>query len=127
MKLYFTVNMFFVVNIQNYLMCTLHIGKIIIYTYTHLDNMCMLISAKKKIGTFIYFEDIDSSSNLFLVEEPLKIFFISRGNPSHENEYKTKRRLVLQGDYSNIDNFRTKIPAIFRDNLVFVSRNFKIF
>ena len=80
----------------------------------------MLISAKKnQVKTFIYIEDIDSSSNLFLVEEPVKQFFISPGNPTYENENKTKRRLVLHGDYSNIANCQTKIPAIFRDNMEF--------
>ena len=73
----------------------------------------MLISAKNSVNTFICIEDIQSSSNLFLVEEHLKQFFTSRGNPTYENEYKTKRRLVVHGDYSNIANCRTKLPAIF--------------
>ena len=75
--------------------------------------VCTLISAGNSVKSFIYIADIDSSSNLFRVEEPLKQIFVSQGNPTYENEYKTKRRLVVQGDYSNFANCRAKIPAIF--------------
>jgi len=74
---------------------------------------CVLISAGNSVKTFICIEDIDSSSNLFRVEEPLKQFFISRGNPTYENEFKTKRRLVVQGDYSNITKCRARMLDIF--------------
>jgi len=53
MKLSFTVSVSFVVNIQNYLMCTLQINTVIFYTSTHLEYIKIYIHAyfgKKKLG-----------------------------------------------------------------------------
>jgi hypothetical protein len=38
----------------------------------------------------------------------------SLGTPTYENENKTKRQLVMHGDYSSTANCKTEIPAIFR-------------
>ena len=47
--------------------------------------------------------------------EPLEYFFFkSRGNPTYENESKTKRQSVAHGDDSSTVNCRTKIHSTFR-------------